>query len=60
MLERLRLGPATTFELMALGGAGFSSRLAELRRAGHNIPSPEMHEDFGVYRLCYPAIKVTA
>jgi hypothetical protein len=37
MLARLRQGPATTFDLMMLGGAGFSSRLKELRRAGHVI-----------------------
>jgi hypothetical protein len=51
ILARLKEGPATTWELMQLGGAGFSSRIAELRRDGWNIPAPEMHEDYGVYRL---------
>ena len=51
MLARLRQGPATTFDLMMIGGAGFSSRLAELRRDGHNIPAPEMGENGGVYCL---------
>jgi len=54
MLARLQAGPATTFELMALGGAGFSSRLNELRRAGHNIPAPEMHEGYAIYHLEEP------
>jgi hypothetical protein len=50
MLERLRRGPATTWELMQLGGAGFSSRLRELRNAGHRIVA-EGGPDEWVYRL---------
>lgn len=55
MLLRLREGPATTWELMGLGGAGFSSRLAELRRGKHDGVryriSCEEREDHGVYTL---------
>jgi hypothetical protein len=54
MLARLQAGPATTWELMQIGGAGFSSRLNELRRAGHNIPAPEMREDFAIYHIEEP------
>mgnify|MGYP007100154509 CR=1 FL=1 len=50
MLARLRLGPCTTFDLMMLGGAGFSSRLKELRRAGHVIEVEGGPERF-VYTL---------
>jgi hypothetical protein len=50
MLERLKCGSATTWELMQIGGAGFSSRLHELRGAGHRI-NCEQHEDGAVYRL---------
>lgn len=50
MLARLRLGPASTFDLMMLGGAGFSSRLKELRRAGHEIEVSGGPERF-VYTL---------
>ena len=50
MLERLRCGPATTFDLMMLGGAGFSSRLHELREAGHRIEC-EQGEGGATYRL---------
>lgn len=50
MLRRLESGPATTLELMQIGGAGFSSRLRELRDAGHRIVCEE-HEDGAVYTL---------
>ena len=50
MLARLRLGPCNTFDLMMLGGAGFSSRLKELRRAGHEITLEGGPERF-VYTL---------
>lgn len=50
MLARLRLGPASTFDLMMLGGAGFSSRLKELRRAGAVIEVSGGPERF-VYTL---------
>lgn len=50
MLARLECGPATTLDLMQIGGAGFSSRLAELRRDGHPITC-ENHLDYAVYRL---------
>lgn len=50
MLERLKMGPTTTLELMQIGGAGFSSRLRELRDAGHRI-SCEEHEDGAIYTL---------
>lgn len=50
MLERLKCGSATTWELMSIGGSGFSSRIAELREAGHRIDCEE-HEDGAVYTL---------
>jgi len=50
ILARLRHGSATTREMMMLGGAGFSSRIRELRVAGHEI-AVEMNEDGAVYRL---------
>jgi hypothetical protein len=50
MLERLKCGPATTWDLMQIGGAGFSSRLHELREAGRRIDC-ERHEDYAVYTL---------
>jgi hypothetical protein len=53
ILERLRIGPLNTLQLMLLGGSGFSSRLAELRRDGHRIDCEE-HEDGAVYTLLGP------
>ena len=50
MLRRLRQAPATTIELMMIGGAGFSSRLRELRNDGHRI-DVEMFEDHARYTL---------
>lgn len=35
VLNRLRQGPATTMELIAVGGARASGRCWELRREGH-------------------------
>jgi hypothetical protein len=54
MLARLKCGPATTKELNDLGGAGFSSRLRELRNAGHRITCEQhVHEgsEWAIYRL---------
>jgi hypothetical protein len=54
MLARLKCGPATTLELMTLGGAGFSSRLHELREAGHRITCEQhVHEgsEWAIYRI---------
>jgi hypothetical protein len=54
MLARLKCGPATTLEMMTLGGAGFSSRLRELRNAGHRITCEQhVHEgsEWAIYRL---------
>ena len=53
MLARLQQGPATTWELMQLGGSGFSSRLTELKRENHRIVC-ENHLDGAVYRLEVP------
>lgn len=50
MLARLKSGPATTWELLLLGGAGFSSRLRELRDEGHRIECEE-HDEGATYRL---------
>ena len=50
MLRRLQQAPATTIELMMIGGAGFSSRLRELRNDGHVI-KVEMYETHAVYTL---------
>lgn len=50
ILARLQEGSARTWELMALGGSGFSSRLKELRNDGHRIVCiPD--EDGATYRL---------
>ena len=55
ILERLESGPATTWEMMQLGGSGFSSRInelrVELRKRGRNIPPPEKHGRVYWYRL---------
>jgi hypothetical protein len=37
ILARLKMGPATTLEMMNMGGSGFSSRIAELRKEGWDI-----------------------
>ena len=55
MLARLREGPATTLELMAVGGSGWRSRLQEVRdgRADgecHEVRG-ESHGDWWVYTL---------
>jgi hypothetical protein len=50
MLDRLKCGSSNTWELMQIGGAGFSSRLHELREAGHRIDC-EQNEDYAVYTL---------
>jgi hypothetical protein len=50
MLERLKCGPATTWDLMQLGGAGFSSRLFELRSQGYVIEA-ESQGDYAIYTL---------
>jgi len=50
ILDRLRQGPARTWDLMMLGGAGFSSRIRELRVSGFQIEC-EQDEDGAVYRL---------
>ena len=50
MLRRLQQGSCKTYELMQIGGAGFSSRLRELRNEGHVI-KVEMYETHAVYTL---------
>lgn len=50
MLARLEYGPATTLDLMRIGGAGFSSRIHELREAGHRIVCTQ-YPHGAVYRL---------
>jgi hypothetical protein len=50
MLSRLQTGPATTWEMMQLGGAGFSSRLRELRNQGWEIEAQGGPEEW-VYVL---------
>jgi hypothetical protein len=53
ILGRLQKGSARCYELMQIGGSGFSSRIAELRRAGHVIRCYE-DEDGGTYVLEAP------
>lgn len=50
VLERLRRGPASTLELVRVGGVRFGARVLELRRAGHRIET-EHALDHAVYRL---------
>jgi len=50
ILARLESGPARTWDLMLLGGAGFSSRIRELRVEGHRIEC-EQDEDGALYTL---------
>ncbi|NNM31961.1 MAG: hypothetical protein HKO53_02795 [Gemmatimonadetes bacterium] len=55
ILARLREGPATTGDLMAIGGSGWRSRLQELRdgkvdRVEHEVRT-ESHGDYAVYTL---------
>ena len=54
MLARLKSGPAGTYELMQIGGAGFSSRLRELRNQGWKIRCEQRAEggaEWSVYTL---------
>ncbi len=53
ILARLKMGPTPTFELMMIGGSGFSSRLAELRREGHRIVAKRI-EHHAMYVLGEP------
>ena len=53
MLARLKAGRASTWDLIQIGGSGFSSRLAELRRDGWKITCEE-REDGAVYTLETP------
>lgn len=50
ILDRLRQGPARTWDLMMLGGAGFSSRIRELRVMKYDIRC-EQDEDGATYTL---------
>lgn len=51
ILERLKSGPATTAELLALGGSGMSSRIRELRDEGYKIQATPMPEGHALYVL---------
>lgn len=53
LLARLESGPARTWDLMLIGGPGFSSRIRELRVAGHDIFCDQDGEG-AVYRLVKP------
>jgi hypothetical protein len=50
ILDRLRVGPATTLELVRVGGVRFGARLLELRAEGHRIET-ENHGEYAIYRL---------
>lgn len=50
ILARLRQGPASSQELLRVGGLRYSARVFELRRAGHRISTVE-HADHAVYSL---------
>jgi hypothetical protein len=50
ILDRLRMGPARTIDLMVIGGSGFSSRLRELRDEGYRIEC-EQDDQGGLYTL---------
>lgn len=55
ILARLAQGPATTWDLMRIGGSGWRSRLQELREGqvdgtAHQIRT-ESHGDYAVYTL---------
>lgn len=50
ILARLRQGPATSQQLLAVGGLKYGARLLELRRAGHRIVTEE-HPEYAVYTL---------
>ena len=53
ILARLRFGPAPTWELNQIGGSGFSSRIAELRKSGFQIKAVRI-ERHAMYRLEEP------
>ena len=50
ILERLKRGPATSMDLMQVGGIRYSARVFELRQRGKRITT-ENHDDYAVYRL---------
>ena len=50
ILARLQQGPATSQQLLAVGGLRYGARLLELRRAGHKITTEE-HPEYAVYTL---------
>jgi hypothetical protein len=50
ILSRLQRGPATSQQLLQVGGLRYGARLLELRQAGHKITTEE-HPDHAVYRL---------
>ena len=50
ILARLRRGPASSQELLRVGGLRYGARLLELRRAGHRITT-EDHLDSATYTL---------
>ena len=49
VLARLREGPATTLELVRVGGVRFGARVHELRDEGHRTTT-EPQGDHAVYR----------
>lgn len=48
VLARLQQGPATTMQLIAVGGARAIGRVFELKRAGYDIAT--IHVDGGLWR----------
>ena len=51
VLKRLQAGPATTMELVAVGGIRATGRVTELRQAGHRITAKATRPGRWVYTL---------
>jgi len=51
VLDRLRQGPATTLELVAVGGIRATGRVSDLRKAGFTINAEHVKDGLWRYRL---------
>lgn len=51
VLERLRLGPATTMQLVEIGGIRATGRISDLRREGYVIECDDRGKGLCVYSL---------
>lgn len=51
VLDRLRIGPATNAELLAVGGFRYGARLHELRQIGFSIESEQIDPAAGSWRF---------